>query len=388
MNETTHIEGPVCPMPLQHSEQIVIGHGSGGRMTADLIRRVFLPRFENPPLDAGNDSAKVGLPDAAQLKGRLAISTDCHIVTPLFFPGGDIGRLAVSGTVNDVAMSGATPLYLTAGFILEEGLSMEVLERVVHSMQAAADEAGVQIVAGDTKVVEKGKADGLFITTAGVGYVPEGKQIGGEMAQPGDVVLISGTLGEHGIAVLGARGELGFETELESDVAPLNRLIAEVLEAAPHTHVLRDPNSRRPGNHLERDCRTEWCGHPAGREEYPSAAGGARGVRDAGLRPAVRGQRGQGDCDRARRGSRGSLGGHAPEFARQDGYTHRDGAGAARRACPAAHGDWGNPDFGCAGGRDAAEDLLGKRGRTAVPGERAHGSAPLRLGWETTTGAR
>ncbi len=241
MNETTHIEGPVCPMPLQHSEQIVIGHGSGGRMTADLIRRVFLPRFENPPLDAGNDSAKVGLPDAAQLKGRLAVSTDCHIVTPLFFPGGDIGRLAVSGTVNDVAMSGATPLYLTAGFILEEGLSMEVLERVVHSMQAAADEAGVQIVAGDTKVVEKGKADGLFITTAGVGYVPEGVQIGGEMAQPGDVVLISGTLGEHGIAVLGARGELGFETELESDVAPLNHLIAEVLAAAPHTHVLRDP---------------------------------------------------------------------------------------------------------------------------------------------------
>ncbi len=241
MSETVHIEGAVCPMPLNHSDQIMIGHGSGGRMTADLIRRMFLPRFTNAPLDAGNDSARVDLPAESQLKGRLAVSTDCHIVTPLFFPGGDIGRLAVSGTVNDVAMSGATPLYLTAGFILEEGLSMDVLERVVRSMQATAAEAGVQIVAGDTKVVEKGKADGLFITTAGVGYVPEGVQIGGEMAQPGDVVLISGTLGEHGIAVLGARGELGFETELESDVAPLNHLIVEVLEVAPHTHVLRDP---------------------------------------------------------------------------------------------------------------------------------------------------
>ncbi len=241
MNETTHMEGPVCPMPLNHQDQIVIGHGSGGRMTADLIRRMFLPRFTNAPLDAGNDSARVGLPSEARLQGRLAVSTDCHIVTPLFFPGGDIGRLAVSGTVNDVAMSGATPLYLTAGFIMEEGLSMDVLERVVRSMQATAAEAGVQIVAGDTKVVEKGKADGLFITTAGVGYVPEGVQIGGEMAQSGDVVLISGTLGEHGIAVLAARGELGFETELESDVAPLNHLIADVLAAAPHTHVLRDP---------------------------------------------------------------------------------------------------------------------------------------------------
>lgn len=231
-------EGPACPLPLAHTQQVVIGHGSGGRMTQELIRQVFLTHFDSPALLAGNDFARAGLPGAS---GQLAVSTDAHIVTPLFFPGGDIGRLAVCGTVNDVAMSGAKPLYLTASFILEEGLSMEVLERVVSSMQAAAEEAGVQIIAGDTKVVEKGKADGLFISTTGVGWLPDGISIGGEHALPGDVVLVSGTLGDHGIAVLAARGELGFETGIESDVAPLNHMIADLLEAAPHTHVLRDP---------------------------------------------------------------------------------------------------------------------------------------------------
>jgi hydrogenase expression/formation protein HypE len=235
------MEGPACPVPLKHADQIVIGHGSGGRMTQDLIRKVFMPRLASSPLAVGNDSARLLLPDSAQLQGQLAVSTDAHIVTPLFFPGGDIGRLAVCGTVNDVSMSGAQPLYLTAGFILEEGLPVHILEAVLDSMQAAAAEAGIQVVAGDTKVVEKGKADGLFITTAGVGWVPVGRQIGGEMARPGDVVLISGTMGDHGIAVLGARGELGFETGVQSDVAPLNHLIQSILDAAPNTHVLRDP---------------------------------------------------------------------------------------------------------------------------------------------------
>jgi hydrogenase expression/formation protein HypE len=235
------IEGPACPVPLNHQDQIVIGHGSGGRMTQDLIRKVFMPRLTSTALEAGNDSARIFLPEGAELQGHLAISTDAHIVTPLFFPGGDIGRLAVCGTVNDVSMSGAQPLYLTAGFILEEGLPVHVLEAVLDSMQVAASEAGIQIVAGDTKVVEKGKADGLFITTAGVGWVPAGRHIGGELARPDDVVLISGTMGDHGIAVLAARGELGFETALQSDVAPLNHLIQSVLEAAPNTHVLRDP---------------------------------------------------------------------------------------------------------------------------------------------------
>jgi len=235
------MEGSICPMPLSHQDQIVIGHGSGGRMTQDLVRKVFMPRLASEPLEAGNDSARIQLPAQAALQGHLAVSTDAHIVTPLFFPGGDIGRLAVCGTVNDVAMLGALPLYLTAGFILEEGLPMNVLAAVLDSMQAAAAEAGIQIAAGDTKVVEKGKADGLFITTAGVGWVPAGRQIGGEQARPGDIVLISGTIGDHGIAVLSARGELGFETEIQSDVAPLNHLIQAVLEAAPNTHVLRDP---------------------------------------------------------------------------------------------------------------------------------------------------
>mgnify|MGYP000857294781 CR=1 FL=1 len=228
-------------MPLRHDDQIVIGHGSGGRMTQELIQRVFMPHFSSPGLLQGNDFAALGLPLEAQFQGQLSISTDMHIVSPLFFPGGDIGRLAVCGTVNDVAMSGARPLYLTAGFILEEGLPIQLLDRVVMSMQQVAEEAGVQIVAGDTKVVEKGKADQLFINTAGIGWTPAGRNIGGAQARPGDVVLISGAVGDHGIAVLTARGELGFETDVQSDVAPLNHLIEAVIEAAPHTHVLRDP---------------------------------------------------------------------------------------------------------------------------------------------------
>ncbi len=241
LNNVPSFEGPVCPVPLNHTEQIMMGHGSGGRMTQELIQRIFFPYLQSPPLAEGNDFARLNLLAEAGLQGSLAVSTDSHIVTPLFFPGGDIGQLAVCGTVNDVAMSGAVPLFLTAGFILEEGLPVATLERVVASMQAAAQEAGVQFVAGDTKVAERGKVDGLYINTTGIGWTPAGRKIGGEMAQPGDIVLISGTLGDHGIAVLGARGELGFETELQSDVAPLNGLIQAVLEAAPHVHVLRDP---------------------------------------------------------------------------------------------------------------------------------------------------
>ena len=235
------LEGPVCPVPLNHTDQIVMGHGSGGKMTQELIQRIFYPYLNSAPLAEGNDFARLSLLAAAGLQGTLAVSTDSHIVTPLFFPGGDIGKLSVCGTVNDVAMSGAAPLFLTAGFILEEGLPVETLQRALISMQSAASEAGVQFVAGDTKVAERGKVDGLYITTTGIGWVPAGRKIGGEMAQPGDAVLISGTIGDHGIAVLGARGELGFETGVQSDVAPLNGLIADVLAAAPNTHVLRDP---------------------------------------------------------------------------------------------------------------------------------------------------
>jgi hydrogenase expression/formation protein HypE len=235
------LEGAVCPLPLSHHDQIVIGHGSGGRMTHDLIQVVFARYFDNPILARNNDAASLELDNSKGPGINLAYSTDCHIVSPLFFPGGDIGRLAVCGTVNDVSMLGAEPRYLTAGFILEEGFPISDLEKICFSMRQAADEAGVMIVAGDTKVVEKGKADGVFITTSGVGVIPEGRKLGGELALPGDRILLSGTMGDHGIAVLAARGELGLETAIQSDVAPLNHLIQQVLLAAPHTHVLRDP---------------------------------------------------------------------------------------------------------------------------------------------------
>lgn len=234
-------EGPCCPLPLKHDQTVVIGHGSGGRMTRDLIEQVFQSAFGNPALQAGNDFASVALLDKAGRKGRLSVSTDAHVVNPLIFPGGDIGRLAISGTVNDVSMSGGFPLYITASFIIEEGLQIETLTRIVQSMGETAIEAGVQIIAGDTKVVEKGKADKLFISTSGIGWIPEGIQIGGEKAQDGDSVIISGSIGEHGMAVLAARGNLNFSTEIQSDVAPLNHLIQCVLSSAPHVHVLRDP---------------------------------------------------------------------------------------------------------------------------------------------------
>ena len=231
-------EGSVCPVPLRHDETIVMGHGSGGKMTNDLIRQVFQKDFNNKFLSAGNDFAQLTIPETP---GRLSVSTDGHIVSPIFFPGGDIGRLAISGTVNDMCMSGAKPLYITASFILEEGLPIADLESIVASMQATAEEAGVMVVAGDTKVVEKGKGDNIFISTTGIGWLPENTEIRGDLAQPGDIILVSGTIGDHGIAVLAARGDLGFETDVQSDVAPLNSLIQEIIDVAPQTHVLRDP---------------------------------------------------------------------------------------------------------------------------------------------------
>ncbi|HSL43781.1 MAG TPA: hydrogenase expression/formation protein HypE [Anaerolineales bacterium] len=234
---TVNIEGAVCAPPLTHNEQIVMGHGAGGRMSQQLIQKAFMSAFDNAALRKGDDAARL----ESSLHETLAISTDSHVVFPLFFPGGDIGRLAVCGTVNDVAMLGASPLYLTAGFILEEGLPMETLRRVVASMKATAEEAGVQIVAGDTKVVQKGKADGLYITTAGVGVIRPGINIGGAQGREGDVIILSGTIGDHGMAVLDARGELGFQSTIQSDVAPLNHLIDAMLNASENIHVLRDP---------------------------------------------------------------------------------------------------------------------------------------------------
>jgi len=214
-------------------------------MSHDLITEVFYQYFNNPILRMGDDAGVIDLNTTNgnffNHDSQIAISTDTHVVYPLFFRGGDIGKLAICGTVNDVSMVGARPLYLSVGFILEEGLEVKTLHLILQSMKEAADEAGVEVVAGDTKVVENGKADGLFINTTGVGIIPKGVNITGRNAKPGDVVILSGSIGDHGIAVLEARGELGFETGITSDVAPLNSLISTILNTCKDVHVMRDP---------------------------------------------------------------------------------------------------------------------------------------------------
>ncbi len=224
-----------CPLPITRRKTIVLGHGSGGKLSAQLIREVFLPAFDNPLLNRLDDQAVLQAGTA-----RVAFTTDSFVVTPLFFPGGDIGKLAVHGTINDLAMSGAAPLALSAAFILEEGFSMEELGRVVASMAEAARAAGVPIATGDTKVVPRGAADGMFVTTSGVGLVPEGVNISAHLARPGDKILLSGTIADHGMAVMSQREGLGFEGAIESDTAALHRLVADMI-AAGEIHALRDP---------------------------------------------------------------------------------------------------------------------------------------------------
>jgi hydrogenase expression/formation protein HypE len=211
-------------------------HGAGGRATAQLVSGLFMRHFDNPLLAMGNDQAAFAVP-----AGRLVMSIDGHVISPLFFPGGDIGCLSVHGTLNDVAMSGARPLYLSAGFILEEGFPLADLERIVASMAGAAREAGVPIITGDTKVVEKGKGDGVFITTTGIGVIPDGVDISGDRAQPGDAIICSGSIGDHGVAILSKRANLEFETEICSDTAALHGLVAGMVAAVPQIHCLRDP---------------------------------------------------------------------------------------------------------------------------------------------------
>jgi len=211
-------------------------HGSGGRAMAQLIEELFVKHLDNELLGQGNDQALFPV-DA----GRMVMSTDGHVISPLFFPGGDIGALAVHGTINDVAMSGAKPLYLSAAFILEEGLPLADLERVVVSMAEAAASADVPVVTGDTKVVERGKGDGIFITTTGIGVVSEGVNISGNRAQPGDAILVSGTIGDHGVAIMSSRENLEFETSIESDSAALHTLVADMVNAVGDIHCLRDP---------------------------------------------------------------------------------------------------------------------------------------------------
>jgi hydrogenase expression/formation protein HypE len=227
-------------------EQITLAHGSGGRAMHELIEGLFLEYLRNPLLEALEDQAVFEVGEGAG-RARLAFTTDSYVVTPVFFPGGDIGRLAVCGTVNDLAMSGARPLYLSAAFIMEEGFPVEELRRILASMRAAADEAGVRIVTGDTKVVQKGSADRVFINTAGIGVIESPVQISATRAAVGDKVILSGTIGDHGTTILIARGELELETDIESDTAPLNSLVSDMLDEAARAgvldgiHAMRDP---------------------------------------------------------------------------------------------------------------------------------------------------
>ncbi|MDR3411229.1 MAG: hydrogenase expression/formation protein HypE [Formivibrio sp.] len=225
------------PIDFKHG-QVDLTHGSGGRAMAQLIHDLFVRHFDNDFLRAQNDGACFPLPVGA---GRMVMATDSHVVSPLFFPGGDIGCLSVHGTVNDVAMAGGKPLYLAASFILEEGFPLVELQRIVVSMAAAAKEAGVPIVTGDTKVVERGKGDGVFITTTGVGIVPPGIELGPDRIRPGDAILVSGTLGDHGVAIMSQRENLSFETAIESDTAALHTLTGSMLDAVPTIRTLRDP---------------------------------------------------------------------------------------------------------------------------------------------------
>ncbi len=228
--------GWTCPAPLRGHERIVMGHGGGGALSAELVEQVFAPAFGGPALSSLADSAALEIGGA-----RLAFSTDSFVVRPLFFPGGSIGDLAVNGTVNDLAMSGARPAYLSCGFILEEGVELELVGRIAEALGAAARTAGVEVATGDTKVVEAGRGDGVYLNTAGIGLIPDGVDIRPQRAAPGDVVIVSGAVGAHGVAVLSRRAGLEFEVGIESDCAALNSLVADMLAVTSDLHVLRDP---------------------------------------------------------------------------------------------------------------------------------------------------
>src|SRR3990172_6830757 len=251
-------------LPVTAQTHIVLAHGSGGRMSADLLRRLFFPRFQNPYLNRLEDEAVVKVGGQ-----QIAFTTDSFVVRPLFFPGGDIGRLAVNGTVNDLAMVGARPLFLSAGFILEEGLLLDDLAAILESMQAACQDAGVLMVTGDTKVVDKGSGDQCFINTAGIGLLEHPWLLSADQAQPGDVVILSGTIGDHGMAVMSRRGGLGFEAAIRGDTAPLAGLVASMLEASHEIRCLRDPTRGGLASALNELARASRGGNQIDEERAP-----------------------------------------------------------------------------------------------------------------------
>jgi len=269
----------VRPVDFRHG-RVDMTHGSGGRAMAQLIDELFLPAFDNDWLRQANDQARFAAP-----AGRMVMATDSHVVSPLFFPGGDIGCLSVHGTINDVAMAGAAPLYLSAGFVLEEGFPLADLKRIVGSMAEASREAGVPVITGDTKVVERGKGDGVFITTTGVGVIAEGVEISGDRARPGDRILVSGTLGDHGVAIMSLRENLTFETTIRSDTAALHGLVAAMVAAVPGIRCLRDPTRGGLATTLNELARQSGCGMLIAEKDIPVSPQVAAACEFLGLDP-------------------------------------------------------------------------------------------------------
>lgn len=277
MTNDLNFESWVCPLPLRDHPNIIMGHGGGGKLSAELVEHLFLPAFKNDALENLGDSAIINLQSEIQnLKSkilpRLSFSTDSFVVRPLFFPGGNIGNLAVNGTVNDIATSGAQPQFLSVGFILEEGLSLEKLGAIVDTMGRAAKEAGVTLVTGDTKVVDKGHGDGVYINTSGLGLIPDGVNIAPQNARPGDVVIVSGTIGDHGVAIMSVREGLEFETVIKTDCAPLNGLIAGMLNVSKTIHVLRDPTRGGVASALNEIAKASGVGISLDENKIPVSA--------------------------------------------------------------------------------------------------------------------
>ena len=335
--------------PRVREERITMSHGAGGKATQTLIEAIFLDAFRNPLLEPLEDAAQLDINGT-----RVALTTDSYVVKPLFFPGGDIGDLAVNGTVNDLSVSGATPLYLSAGFILEEGFPVADLNRVVESMRDAAAAAGVRIVTGDTKVVEKGKADGCYINTAGVGLIERDVNLGVAQAQPGDVIIVSGPIGDHGITIMLARGELDIEADVESDTAPLNGLVAGLLDSVPGVRAMRDATRGGVATILNEIAKAADVGVLVSEDDIPVRAEVRGASRAARHRPHVRrlrrapGRRGPArrGGSRGRRAARASArpgrGGHRPRAERAAGdrtaedrvRRYQDRRPAGRRPAP------------------------------------------------------